>query len=278
MEELSRFFARTVLGSISMIPESFIPFLPIIIFVGFISLIFYVAYYMEKKRKEEMKNYALSAGFYYEEDAKTLETLKSDYNPSQMEKYKSVYESDPIYKDKLSLFSGLFSKETVSLEFTGLEFFRTGHSKKASNLIMIPFKDNRIMLFDYKYTVGSGKHSTTYNHTLAFMKTKDEVPDFVLRPENFFDKIGSFLGFKDINFDNYPQFSSSYCLKGQREESVRGFFNDSRISFFQSEPGWHCHAGGRFFCAYKKSYRLEIKEIPAFIEDAKRLFSLLNLN
>ncbi len=255
-----------------------IPFLPFIIFFALMGVIVSAAIYSEKKRREKLKEYAMSAGLRFEESAESLNSLRGEYKPSSMENYKEIYESDPIYKEKFSFFSNLFPRQTANLDFTGLEIFRTGHSRSARNLLVIPFKGSHLMVFDYKYTVGGGKSSTTYNYTLALFKTKDELPDFTLRPENFLDKIGSVLGFKDINFENYPQFSSSYCLKGYREESTRAFFNDSRISFFQNELGWHCHAGGRFFCAYKKTQRLSPEELPDFIENAKRLLSSLSLS
>ena len=64
-----------------------------------------------------------------------------------------------------------------------------------------------LQVFDYKYTVGGGRSSHTYNQTVAYIKDmKVSLPFFTLGPENFFHKVGSVFGYKDIDFSSHPLF------------------------------------------------------------------------
>lgn len=255
-----------------------IEFLPFVIFILIGVIVIFTAVYLEKKRTKELESLAAQAGLVFQPGAEALNNLRTDYSPSDFEKYRNIYAGDPVYSEKKDIFSGLFNSIQPQLEFTGLEIFNLGRSRKAINLILVPFSGNNLYFFDYRYTTGSGKNSSKHNFTVALMKTSLDLPNFTLRPENFLDKIGSFLGFKDINFDTYPEFSKSYCLKGADDQHIRSFFNDARLSLMQESKGWNIFSSGRFFCAYKKASRVAPEEYLSFIEEVKNLISRLGIS
>ena len=58
-----------------------------------------------------------------------------------------------------------------------------------------------------------------------------------MRPEGMFDKIGSALGFQDIDFESHELFSRSFVLQGSNEEAIRQYFDQSVLDFFAAKPG-----------------------------------------
>ncbi len=71
------------------------------------------------------------------------------------------------------------------------DLFSKGRLKKISNVMHGNSGDMDITIMDYKYTVGSGKNSTTYSQTLIVVQSKYlQLPSFTLSPENIFHKIG----------------------------------------------------------------------------------------
>ena len=71
-------------------------------------------------------------------------------------------------------------------------------------------------------------------------------PDFFLDPETLDNKplwkgLGNIIGWEDVDFegtDTREKFSKRYRLRGNKEETLRNFFNDQRIGFFADHPGW----------------------------------------
>lgn len=70
------------------------------------------------------------------------------------------------------------------------------------------------------------------------------------------DKIGAAIGFQDIDFDNHPEFSRSFVLKGENEQAIRHFFDTKMLELFakrkkscvESRPGVFIYLrGGRKF-------------------------------
>ena len=171
----------------------------------------------------------------------------------------------------------MFAYDSPPLAHTKLGIFNSGRARRAANLVLVPFKRGKIFFFDYRYTTGRGKHSHTHNFTLALMKTAASIPDFYLRPENFLDKIGEFIGFDDIDIQGHPGFSSKYHLKSSFPEAVVSFFNNERIVAMENGPAWNVYAGGPYFVLFKKRGIVPVAAYPNYIEEVKTLLNFLNL-
>lgn len=250
-------------------------FLPFIIAAVLLALIMFLPVYSARKRRRDLENLAISSGFDFTPEAEELINLRSEDSQADFDNHKAIYENDPIYREKLSFLSKIFARSLSNLEFTGLEFFSIGHLREASNMIAVPFLERKIYFFDYTYTQYGRRHSIKYSLTVALFKSKNNIPSFSLRPENFMDKMVSFFGYKDINFDSYPKFSKRYYLRGDNEVKVKSFFSDSKISFLEQNHGWTIFGHGRFICLYKKNNYISPEEYLAFIEETRALLKVL---
>ena len=165
-----------------------------------------------------------------------------------------------------------FSKdgpEQYQLESSGLELFRLGHSRKASNLMETPVSGGRVQIFDYKYTVGSGKHAQTHNLTVALISCSGQVPHFDLKPETFMYKIGEMIGFKDIDLPAFPVFSDKYRLTAPDETAVHMFFTPSRAAWFERNLGLRVQGAPGHVLFFKRETRLPADAWQGFMEEAK---------
>ena len=149
---------------------------------------------------------------------------------------------------------GDYSKLDVLSEF---HLFSQGRSRRISNVLTGMFNDIPVMVMDYKYTTGGGKSSHTWQQTvLAIESDKLRLPNFVLRPENLFDKIGSVFGKKDINFETAPVFSKRYLLRGTNEEPIRSLFNERALEYYEQHPGVCTEGDGMKLIYYRASKRI----------------------
>ncbi|HAT71997.1 MAG TPA: hypothetical protein DCS63_04200 [Elusimicrobia bacterium] len=157
-----------------------------------------------------------------------------------------------------------------SLEATGLEIFRLGRSRKASNLIQISSSSGELRFFDYRYTTGSGKHSSTHNFTLALIEcSRCQVPDFDLKPENFMHKIGEAIGFKDVDLPAFPLFSDKYRLTGSEEAALHMFFTPERAAWFERNLGLRVQGSRGFLVLFKREGLMPVDAWQGFIEEVK---------
>ena len=83
------------------------------------------------------------------------------------------------------------------------KLFRRGHSRKIKNIL--GYKDEGmdmdVQVFDYQYTISAGNSHRRISQSVFFVQSKTlELPQFYLRPEDFFQKIAKFFGRQDINF------------------------------------------------------------------------------
>jgi hypothetical protein len=155
------------------------------------------------------------------------------------------------------------------------KLFTSGHSRRCRNVMEQQGPDVSISHFDYSYSIGSGKSRTTYNQTVTvFTGSKLKLPSFFMGPENFFHRIGDVLGLKDIDFDDAPEFSKSYLLKGSDEAAIRLFFDSTLLRFFKDRPGLNLETSDHSFIVYNKSKRTPVDEIAAELKSRIEIYSM----
>ena len=155
-----------------------------------------------------------------------------------------------------------------------LNLFEKGRNRHCKNALTGKLEDVHVALFDYRYTTGHGKQKRTYHQTVTtFQLPTPRFPAFELVRENFFHKIGQAFGYKDIDFDDFPEFSKRYLLRGSDETAIREFFTPDTLTFFeQLNEKWTIHADGQWLIVYQPSKRIKPANLAAFLEETWKLF------
>lgn len=118
------------------------------------------------------------------------------------------------------------------------KLFKKGHRRKICPLIIMDEGDLEYScVFDYSYTISSKNNSRTYRQTVYFRYSKAlALPHFVMVPEKWYHRIGTYFGMQDIDFVEYPEFSQHYLLQGSDEDYIRHHFNHpDLIKFFDKQ-------------------------------------------
>ena len=92
--------------------------------------------------------------------------------------------------------------------------FTLGHSRRAYNVMNGVYRGRPLRCFDYKYTVGSGRDSHTYNLTCVMLDAPLPFPPLIIRPEGFLDHLGHVIGIEDIQFES-AEFNRKFFVKCQ---------------------------------------------------------------
>ena len=174
---------------------------------------------------------------------------------------------------------GLSWSQTGSLDqisHSGFNLFNQGRARKVSNLIEGVTDEVTIGIFDYQFTTGHGKHTRTTKQTVASLSSAQlGCPEFSMRPEGIFDRIGGMLGYQDIDFDSHPEFSKRFVLKGPNEEQIRAYFKPPVLEFFEKQAGISVEGVGNAVCFYRTGKIVKADEIKNLLADAYSVFGCL---
>lgn len=156
------------------------------------------------------------------------------------------------------------------------ELFSQGSSRRLFNLLRGEARNVELSIFDYQYTTGSGKNSSTHKQTVLLMRSPSlMLPEFTLRPENFLHRIASLFGFRDINFEDHPDFSGKYLLRGKDEEAIRALFTSDRLLFFEGASVVCLEGKNDQLVIYRAGERPDPARIRAFLEEGFAIYAKL---
>ena len=145
--------------------------------------------------------------------------------------------------------------------------------EEAPHLLVAETDLATLSIFDYRYVTGGGQHSTTHQQSVILMQSDSlELPRFRLKPEGFFDKIGAAIGFQDIDFDENPEFSKAFTLKGDDEPAIRTFFDSKMLTEFLQHQGLAVESDRGLFIYYQTG-RKKPEEIRPFMADGYAIYS-----
>lgn len=80
--------------------------------------------------------------------------------------------------------------------------FRTGHSKRVTELVAGPFQGRQALSFAYRYTTGSGKSQSTVTFHVLALALPAYLPTLELTPDGIGAKLAKTLGGQDIEFES----------------------------------------------------------------------------
>jgi hypothetical protein len=157
---------------------------------------------------------------------------------------------------------------------TTFQLFDIGHSKRFNNGMTQEKNGVKISMFEYFYTTGSGKNSTTHSQTVTlFSSSKLKLTQFILRPEGLFQKIGELFWAKDIDFEDSLVFSKKYQLKSAFEEETRAAFTKN-IRDFLTDKGSYSIEGNGSSLLIHTGRRIDITLISDVLQERVSLFQL----
>ena len=158
------------------------------------------------------------------------------------------------------------------------QLFRTGRFRRITNILhkKDDWLQTEIYIFDYKYVRGKGKHRKVKRQTVFFIQSKQlALPQFLMKPETFFHRVGEYLGMQDIDFEEYPVFSNHYLLRGEDENFIRATMSEEVLKFFTVEKNWSLEGVNYYLVLYQKNRLLQPKRIKNFYEKGMDLYKML---
>ena len=160
-------------------------------------------------------------------------------------------------------------------------FFEIRPIERKSNALKGRFEEINMSweISDVTFNEGDAFSAETFNTTLMVLKINKPIPVFAMEKEGLFEKIFdrvmAFTGFKDIDFEMYPDFSKRFLITGKDEAEIRSFFTDELIRFFENRQIYHIESNGEAIILFDKIKLARTDETIALIDYTKELARLL---
>jgi hypothetical protein len=165
-----------------------------------------------------------------------------------------------------------FEEKTAPEALGAFPLLEHGRGREGRNVLTGTLASRPVTICDYRYVVQSGKSSHEVRQTVVvFTDAQPGLPDFELRPENVFHKLGAVFGYQDIDFDSSEEFSKQYLLRGTDEEAIRRVFNSGVLMLLSAQPGWSVQASAGRLMVFHAAKVAEAATIPSFAADALRI-------
>lgn len=155
------------------------------------------------------------------------------------------------------------------------ELARQGRNQRIRNAVVGQINDNYVAIFDFIYIAGGDRNSSRHVQSVLMMPAVGQVPGFRIKPETIFHQIGDKFSKKDIDFDRYPEFSKKFVLKGDDENLIRAYFNDTRIRHLESWDGISLESINGRLIYFRYGQTLKISQYEDFIEECMAFHKLL---
>lgn len=161
-------------------------------------------------------------------------------------------------------------------------FFEIRPIERKSNSLIGQFDDAGVswQISDVTFNEGDAFSAETFNTTLIVLKLNKKIPVFTMEKEGLFEKIFdrvmALTGYKDIDFEMYPDFSRKFLITGKNESEIRSFFSKELVEFFEKNQIYHVESNGEAIIIFDKIKLARTDETISLIDYSRRLVQLLN--
>ncbi len=141
--------------------------------------------------------------------------------------------------------------------FSSFDCLKQGDDRYAYNIMQGQWSGRGILAFDYHYETEStdsdgDTSSTDHYFSAAILLSKVPLKPLVIRAEGFFDKIGQFFGFDDIDFES-AEFSRRFFVKSPDRKWAYDVIHPRTMEFLLASPRYSIEFDTGCVIAYRSS-------------------------
>lgn len=168
--------------------------------------------------------------------------------------------------------------------FRKFQFFDSRPIERKYNVIGGAYEDLGVewQIADIVFDEGALLATEVYHTTVQILKLPFRIPRFMIEREGFwdkmFDRIKAFTGYKDIDFELFPEFSKKFLLEGVDEKAIRAFFTPDLIQFLEKHEIYHIESNGEALLLFKYRRLAKTEEMTQMVNFSKKLITKINQN
>jgi hypothetical protein len=119
-----------------------------------------------------------------------------------------------------------------------------GTHRTALNLARGTYHDQALFVFDFRYTIGSGKNEEKHYSTVLMLVCQEAFPHLTIGPESLRAKIAAVVGLEnDIKFES-AEFSRKFCVRSPDKKFAYDVCHPQMMEYLLANPGLHLEIQG----------------------------------
>ena len=203
----------------------------------------------------------------------SLNNAAQKLSPRQVRLQNLANENDYSFNNRVDWDTGYLKK---------FHFFEIRPVERKSNSLIGAFQELNMSweISDVTFNEGDAFSAETFTTTLMVLNINRPIPVFTMEKEGLFEKIFdrvmALTGYKDIDFEMYPNFSKRFLITGKDESEIQAFFTDDLIRFFESHQIYHIESNGEAIILFDKIKLARTDETIALVDYTKELAKLLS--
>ena len=154
----------------------------------------------------------------------------------------------------------VFSEDKIrgfDTRYPSFSCLKQGSGRYAYNLIRGDWSGRPLQAFDYHYetqSTDSKGNTETHHHYFSAVILDGGMPlkPILIRPENMFDKVASFFGFEDINFES-AEFSRRFHVKSPDRKWAYDLLHPRAMEFLLAAPAFSMEFDSRQAIVWRAS-------------------------
>lgn len=151
--------------------------------------------------------------------------------------------------------------------------FTQGNWVRVLNVMSGQVEGAQVIVFDITFDSKYVHRTKPHEQTVAlFLSNQLSLPAFMLCPSNWKHKLGSMFS-NSVNFPSHPAFSGQYLLSGNDVPNIQRVFNDSLLSYCESNPGLSMEGGGEQVFVYREESLVPPQNLAWFVNESLRVFN-----
>lgn len=161
--------------------------------------------------------------------------------------------------------------------FKNFQFFDSRPIERKYNVIEGKYEalDVKWQIADLVFDEGALMSTEVYHTTVQLLKLPFKIPRFMIEQEGFwdkiFDRIKAFTGYKDIDFELFPEFSKKFLLEGVDEKAIHVFFTPELIAFLEKHEIYHIESNGEALLLFQYRRLAKTNEMAKMVDFSEKL-------
>lgn len=138
--------------------------------------------------------------------------------------------------------------------------------------------ETRMVVFDYSYTTGHGKHKRSHLFAIAMCSNPAlNIPNMNVEPETWQTKIAEFVGYPDIDIAEDPEFSKLFSIHGDDQTAIRNFLSSKRRASISKFPNQRLSAQADTLLVIRKYGRLKSENVQELMTEALQVTNAMRV-
>lgn len=141
-------------------------------------------------------------------------------------------------------------------------------TKRIYNVLWADTDEERLAVFDFDFTIGSGKNRQTFRQTVVgFHSSRLALPRIRISRQRWYHALGKTVGMQDIDWREYPEFSRTFLVQGD-EAGIRQWMSPAFMQTMMEHPDYTIEGAGDRMLIYKLRVRVRPANLREYLKEA----------